>query len=541
MSETPASIFPDETDDEIYDRIVADFESINVPGIPDGTPYNKRQGSVIHAFLYPHVQQHRRTLDAAEFLLGLGFLKYSQGEYLDAKALEFGVIRTAAVASQVTLTFTGDTNTVIPVGTEVSTEATDNEDSVTFRTTSQVTIAISGHVTVNAIALEPGVTSNVSVGELTILSTPITGVAEVTNETAAVGGLDTEDDESLRSKALARARSIPQGGNKETYETISLRDAEVKTVYVEDFWNGNGSARVIVGGVSTPYVSTVAVERLQQQIDPTVKNLAHFEGEAWAGGNDISSTPLEGQSSRSLTPALSATAAMTLDKTLNLSAWNASTDEVWIDIKRVSAAANLSNFKLMFYSPGGASVAKAEATVSAATINGLSGITTGDRLVLLISDFVITNGTDTFSWGTIGGIQLSVTSTASGASELHFDGLRIRRKAGGFQAGQATVGIQITMRSARQLQVTVGAIVELEVGLTVADVQTSIEEDIEELFANAAPGTEIKLSEIANIIHDTPGVVDYLASTLELNGVNANLVLTADQRPTFSSLTLTAV
>jgi uncharacterized phage protein gp47/JayE len=536
---TPEAIFATETDEEIYARLLADL------GDPPGSavPWNTRPGSVIHAILQPILLERRRLLDYAEFVVQLGFLQFATGSYLDAKAAEFGVVRSAATPATVTLTFEGEVGTFIDAGTVVSTESdpSTNTPGISFFTNEAVNIGIDGDVDVLATAETGGSQTNVGIHELVILVTSVPGVSSVNNHVPAAGGLDAEDDETLRQKALARAGSFPAGGNKSFYETLALQDPEVGAVYVEDLWLGPGTGRVVVGGIDDPWVSPTGVERLQERIDPTVKFLAHFELENWTGGTEITSGPLEGQASRSLAATNPTAAIMELDKDLALGAWDDPADEVWIGIRRITDATTIGNLKVIFYAPGGMAEAYAQATVAAVDLNAVAGISTsaGGRLVVEQGDFIVTNGTGTFNWNNIGGIRFELNAAAGQTAQVWLDGMRITRKFGGFDTGEALIGIQITVRSARAHEIDVSANLQIEPTLTLSDVEADIQAGMEDLLEQKAPGSIIRLSEVANVIHDTPGVIDY--DTLLVNGLAANFQLEADQRAVVGTLSFTLV
>lgn len=533
MADSPTTLFPNESDEDIFRRLAADL------GNPPNGVWNLREGSQIYTLLKPLVQEHRRFTDFAEFITSLGFLEYSEGAWLDSKALEYGAIRKEAVAATVIMTFVGDEGTLIPAGTTVATESQDGQfDGIVFSTTADVTIPVLGLVQVTAIAQVAGLSSNVGAGDITLLTSSIPGVTSIYNETAAIGGLDIEDNESLRSNALFRAQSIPQSGNKATYAIMALDDAEVETVYVEDFWDqsngnsGNGTTRVVIGGGATPHVSTTTVERLQEFIDPTIKNIAHFENEVWTGGVEDIVTPIEGQASRTLTSASSTTTQMELTKTLQLGSFDSNTyDEVWLSLKRVTGTGTLATNALIirFFSPGGASVGKAEATVTAATINALTNITVEGLLKIVKSGFTITNGSGTFSWNDIAGVTIGLTASGSGPATVAFDGMRIRRGRGGFPSGEATLGTQITVRSARTKAVAITANIVLSTGLVLADVQALAIQNITNYLDSIVPGGTVRINDIGNALHDTDGIIDY--NTVQINASSSNLVLTSDQRP----------
>lgn len=544
MANDPSLLFNTESEEEIYQRLIDDFED-NI----GGRRFNIRPGSNLYTLLYPSVTEHIRIKDFAEKLSRLGFLQYTQGDFLDAKAAEYGALRRDAVQASVIVEFVGIEGTEIPFGTLVSTTGTDEMDGVTFVTQETVVIPVSGLIEVVALASDPGVAGNVNPGEINQMVSGIDGVTFVTNNAAGTGGLDIEDDESLRQSALTRAQSIAQSGNKATYTILAMDDPEVGTVYVEDFWDqsngmsGNGTARIVVGGNVYPWVSPQAIYRLQNQIDPTILPLAFFENESWVGGTEYSTNPIEGYASRILTAAASTTTTMSLLKNMNLSAFDSGDDEVWIELRRLSLDTTIDSMAVRFIHPNGDSAAYTQATIPGSTINALDNITSEGLLKIQRSDFVDVNGTDTFSWAAIGAIEIELSATSVDEASMMVDGLRIRRAKGDFPDGQALVGVQILVRSARALFFDVEADVELTTGMVVTDVYPAIEQSINEYFESATPGSIVRISEVANAIHDSIGVIDYsnIRFITSMGTTTDNVDLAQDERPVLNTLTLTQV
>lgn len=531
------NLLPLESDEEVYARMVADL-----PPLAGGETWNTREGSVLHGILMPFVIERRRLVAyIREAALGT-FLQYAEGDLLELRSAELGITRGGATRAEVTLTISGAEGTVVPVGSQFATEGNPVTGSagVGFVTQSEATILAAGMVQVRAVATVEGSAGNVPAGSVTIIVDAPSGVVSVTNESAASGGIDEQDDEGLRRAAIQRASVFPESGNANTYKTLAMQNSDVGVVGVDDLWDGNGTGLVVVGNAALPWCQTQTVDLLQSQFDPSVMCLAHFEGiENWVGGEYVADTPLEGQGSRRLTATTSSIASMSLDVPLNLAPWDDNDDEIWLFVRRESASNTLASVDalvIQFYAAGGASVAKAEATIPEANINGMANVTSRAHLKVKRSDFVITNGTGTFSWGAVAGITIRLKASASGTAVMVFDGLRIARDKGGFSGGLAPLGVQITVRSARALAINVAASLVLQTGVTNADVEPYISQAIQDFFRTTAPGQVIYLTDIANLIHDTPGVVSYSSVTMNLSA--SNIVLGPDQRPVLGTLTL---
>lgn len=542
MANTPPDIFPSEPEDEALDRLITDFSST----FAGGAVFNSRPGSTIHAIFQTIAQDSVKAYDLGQFAIGLGFLSFSEGAYLDAKALEFGVERSAPIAATTTLTFIGDVGTLIPAGTSVSTEGNQQtgDEGISFFTVGDVIIDLDGEVTVTATAELAGAIGNVAAGDINVLETPIEGIADVYNEQASLGGVDTESDEVFREKVLAKARSLPRSGNVETLYVLALSDPEVGTAYVKDFWftydgsDGNGTALVVVGGIAVPYVTATGVDRIQTLLDPTVKLLISFE-ESGIIGTDFtlnSSTPLEGAASAILDTGVGTPANVIVPKVLDLSAWDNPLDEIRIFTRRYTASTTIGSVVVRLISPGGVGVGYTSATISAANFNALTNVTSLGVIQLPRSAFT---NTGTFSWASIGSIEVILNPAAGQSATVEVDGIRIIRKFGGFSGGLAPIHTQVTVKSVRVLSIDITANIALRAGADPVSATTEIREALIEHVARKSPGSTIYLAEIANIIYDTPNVVDY--NTILINGAAANLVLAPDQRPTLNSFSPTII
>jgi len=111
-----------------------------------------------------------------------------------------GITRLAATRSRVELTLTGDSGTVIPEGSLISTSDTGDKLS----TDDSVTIDGAGSAIVQATALEFGPISMLA-DTITQIDTPLSGWDTVTNDDNATLGTNEESDADLRAR---RQRSV---------------------------------------------------------------------------------------------------------------------------------------------------------------------------------------------------------------------------------------------------------------------------------------------------------------------------------------------
>jgi uncharacterized phage protein gp47/JayE len=533
------SIFADESEDMIFARLIADL-----PAGPPPTGYNTRAGSALYALFRPLAVQRLRLMDAAEEALRQSFLLTAEGSYLDLRALESGVTRGAAVAATCMFTVTVDwgaiphTTVSIPQGSTASTagDAEAGTDGIEFATIDTLVIAYPATTgTVGARASLEGEEGNVAAGTVLVLSAFPSYVVGVTN-TDATGGVDEESDEELRQTALERARTFPESGNAATYRILALQDAEVSLVTVQDQWLGPGTVAVSVAGETLPYVSSACVKRLQQEFDPSILPLCFMEDETWSLGTVITASPLEGKASQQLTAGASTTQTMdlALSPVVDISPWKSTSDEYWLYIRTPTTAdrTNIANIKLVLLDGlGGTATATLTSTELNPNATALES-TSGCRQVILRSFFVVAGG---FNWTRIATVRISLTAGAGGTSNVQFDTLRLRSAVGGF-GGVVPLGNQVTVRSARGFTVNIAATIVYDPGATVAGVTPVITQGLNTLLTEVGPGGVLRLTDVGNVIHDTPGVLDY--SGVLIAGAATNMTLPLEQRPILGTLTL---
>ena len=134
------------------------------------------------------------------------FPEWSSGEFLDAHAQARGMSRRAAVAATGMVTVTGATGLVIPAGARFSTVGTSDVAALEYVTTEEATMPNTGTVDIPVVCTEGGVKGNTGAGTIILVADGRSDVTSVTNAAATTGGLDIEDDESLRARILAYDR-----------------------------------------------------------------------------------------------------------------------------------------------------------------------------------------------------------------------------------------------------------------------------------------------------------------------------------------------
>lgn len=543
-------LFLPETLDTALQRIFDDL-----PDPPNGGTWDDREGSVIMTLLAPLAEEKVRMLSMAREAVSNSFLLWANDRSLDAKAAELGIERLGATKAEVTVTFEGEDDTVIPAGTQVASPGDDitGDIGAVFSTISEATIS-GGAVDVLCEAVEEGSDSNVAAGTIIELVSPLVGIDSVSNQYAAQGGVDEEDDESLRTRALTRAQLPPSGGNVGYYVNLGLEEPTVATVSVTDQWNDvgidqaardvAGSGLMVLSGENAPWVDPSVVDRVQTDIDPSVECIAHFEGtETWTitSGTSVSAeqvftSALEGEAAWRIHPLTSASTTITRVESTgrDLSRFANSGDEIWLEYKADSAEANISSLSITFSDYDEDNVCSVSA--SAGQLPYPSG-----RIVLDVADLTASTGTVAGALASCARVAITLAASGSGDSDVTVDALRLCKADGGLGLGLATMGMQMTVRSAFATYIDVDAAVTLGSGVSVDSVRDDIESALAATIAGVETGGVLRLSTIQNAIYQSGPVVDYSSVQIGRSGGStsaANITLASGEQTVLGTLTL---
>lgn len=115
-------------------------------------------------------------------------------------------------------------------------------------------------------ALEAGAGGNVAAGTVTEMAVAPVGIVSCTNLAGFSGGVEQEDDESLRQRVLYSFRYLPNGANAAYYRQLAMADDEVAAAVVVPRPRGVGSVDVVVAShAGVPGVELLS--RLQEALD----------------------------------------------------------------------------------------------------------------------------------------------------------------------------------------------------------------------------------------------------------------------------------
>jgi uncharacterized phage protein gp47/JayE len=150
----------------------------------------------------PLVQAINATLDEIALVHQIAQEAYNQFDPSRSTGSAFqgliqlnGITLREGTFSRAPITITGDANTIIPQGSQISNTAR----TVTFQTESEYTIGVGGTVDGFATAIEIG-SVQAAINTLTNILNPVTGWSTVTNTAAATVGTDPETEAEARQR-----------------------------------------------------------------------------------------------------------------------------------------------------------------------------------------------------------------------------------------------------------------------------------------------------------------------------------------------------
>jgi len=224
---------------------------------------DKRQGSVAHDMLAPPAQEIEMLGWELEAVYLQAYLDTATGEALDMLAHHLGIYRKLAVAAVGIANITGTDGTLIPKGYRFRTVS-----DIEF-TADQATTITNGIASVAVTALIPGEGGNIGIGELTDHERNVAGISTVTNNDIFIGGVDAETDDSLRERALFKARKPITSGNANHYKLWATEVEGVATAKVFPIWNGPNTVKVVLiaedGGAPDQPIIDDAIAYIEQE------------------------------------------------------------------------------------------------------------------------------------------------------------------------------------------------------------------------------------------------------------------------------------
>ena len=219
---------------ELIDRSASDIET-RLPGADA-----RLRRSNLNVLARVHAAAVHGLYGHLDFLARQLMIDTAEIEYLDRWSAIWGVPRKAAAAAKGNVTFTGTNGTNVPAATQLL-----RSDGAAFTTDGAGVIA-AGTLTLAVTASLAGAAGNTDMNALLNLAAPIAGING--SATVAAGGLsqgaDTESDDSLRARLIARIATPPQGGDKDDYIAWAKEVAGVTRAWVYPLLTGAGTVTV---------------------------------------------------------------------------------------------------------------------------------------------------------------------------------------------------------------------------------------------------------------------------------------------------------
>lgn len=219
---------------ELIERVRADIDA-RVPGADSRLPL-----SLLNALAVVFAGAAHGLYGNLDWLSRQLFPDTAEVEFLDRWASIWGVARKAATFAAGPVDFTGIDGTDIPAGSTLR-----RSDGAEYTSDALVTIA-AGVASATVQAVEAGAAGNALAGHVLNLVSPIAGIDGAATVAAGglAGGADTESDESLRDRLLARLRFAPHGGAAGDYERWALEVAGVTRAWAVAAALGPGTVAV---------------------------------------------------------------------------------------------------------------------------------------------------------------------------------------------------------------------------------------------------------------------------------------------------------
>lgn len=242
-------------DDVIHQRMLEN--------LPDDI--DKTEGGFAHDFTRPAALEKAELLIAINDAVQVFFPAWSYGAYLDMIAAQDGLSRKSATYAETYLTVTGAPGTIIPEGFLWSTPSNAISNAVEFETVADTTIDENGDASVLVRCTEAGTVGNVPANSITLMSSPMGGIVEITNENAASGGTETETDDELRVRIEEKDKSGESSfvGCDADYKRWAKEVDGVGDVTVIPEWQGQGTGTVkliVMDSNGEPATSTLLTQ-----------------------------------------------------------------------------------------------------------------------------------------------------------------------------------------------------------------------------------------------------------------------------------------
>ena len=241
------------------------------------------QGRIIEMI----ARQRIFTLQAVAATSNMLNIDKAYGFVLDDLGSLFQITRKSATFTQVQITMMGVVGTVIPVGTELRSDAGD-----LFINDDEYVIGNDGSVT-GAFRAEESGEINVEIGEITEIVSTVDGLETVINNASATIGEEQESDNSLR-KRIKDSLNINSMSVLSAIKSAVTNVVGVKQVSVYE--NPTGTASILNTVFSLPPHS-VGIIVDYTETDPTTEPVAHEIARAIYNKKTLGASYIEAETS----------------------------------------------------------------------------------------------------------------------------------------------------------------------------------------------------------------------------------------------------
>ena len=439
------------------------------------------------------------------------FPQTARSGYLDLIGEMFGILRERAQYSSGTLTINGVDGSNIPAGSIFTTSVTIGQmiAPISFVSIDEKYI-VGDTVDVEVRAQTAGIIGNVNANQVVRVSSSISGINSVNNNMAFIGGENTESDNSYRIRVLGFVRNPIGGGNRQDYINWSLQVDGVKDVSVVPLNRGNGTVDVFVVGEGFPYLGEVeygeAVAVFNSNLDTNSRVRTYVAGSLQTTYTFASAININTAANIIL---IEANLTDTLDNIINAmnAADGSGTKYGTPTVVNPDYSATQQGHNVIIFKSLDTSVTSGYVLIDDSTDNSeiARGNLTKEDIPFAFND----NGIDTVQ------DYISPVGNSEGA-------------------GLAPIGASVLIISPELEYVSVSVTITVDSLYDETTVINKVQENIENYINELKSGYDIMTIHIANIIHDTAGVINF--TFLRVDGGIDDIVVIDTRKPYANSV-----
>ena len=215
-----------------------------------------RQGSIFFDAISAVVNKIAKLYSDLDRVFETVFITTATDEYLDLRAMEYGLVRQVATPAKYFFFCTG---TRPAVGWRFF----HNDSGYYFM------LKEANDGTLFLESETAGTQCNyIQSGDIAVPVNTVVRMRSANFGDVYEYGTDTEDDESLRERVIEKVAGSAENGNKQHYKTWCESVSGVGQARIEPLWNGENTVKaVLISPLGLP-VSDSVVEAVQQYVDP---------------------------------------------------------------------------------------------------------------------------------------------------------------------------------------------------------------------------------------------------------------------------------